>query len=274
MTAPGTYRSGAGFRHVRIFELDSSGYPAATSATVYEGYRIEGAKALTLDDPEPRDIVHVGDDRVIQRDILPPDTPISGELVVAKIQDTIDALLSDDLSKTIGEAKFFGIGTGNRGEENQVAVLAYRQTLNTEAGSSTFGKRLWEGRLFPRCYVVARETGFADTPEEKPYSFRPLIVAAHLWGESFTTISEGFTQAQGLRLVSEYKPKVVAFQGISTQLTFTMPTGEPPASAEKIEVWDAGVLQTAGQVTASTTILVFAASVTDGNIIVAFYEYE
>ena len=137
MAAPSKVRSGVGFRQAQLFSLNSAGYPNATSTAIYEGVQLTGAKTLTIEDPEPRDIIHLGDDRVFQRDILPPDTPVSGELSTGKINDDIEALARADLAFVVGEANFFGVGTGNRGEEYQVGVLAYRQTLDTDPSSGS-----------------------------------------------------------------------------------------------------------------------------------------
>ena len=273
MTAPGVVRSGVGFRHVVVIPLNADGYPAATGTTAFEGTQISGARALTIDDPEPRDIVHFGDDRVFQRDVLPPTTPISGEMRVGKISDTVDALLGDDKSFTVGEMKMFGIGSNNKGDENQVAILAYRQAMNSDASSGDYGKRYWEARLFPRAYVIARESGFEDSPEEKAYAVRPLFVKEHLWGEAFADGTEGFEQAQGVRIVSEYKPKVVAFLGNGTEVTFVLPTAYPAQSTGKMLMWNLGVEQTQGY-TFRTTDIVFSSAPADRDDIVLIYEYE
>ena len=57
MAAPGVIRSGVGFRHIQIFPLNANGSPNASSTTVYEGTRISGARTLTLNDPEPQQIM-------------------------------------------------------------------------------------------------------------------------------------------------------------------------------------------------------------------------
>lgn len=274
MAAPGTTRSGVGFRHCQILLLNSSGTIAATSATVYEGVQLSGAKAMTIDDPEPRDIIHIGDDRVFQRDVLPPDTPISGEIRTGKVNDAVDDVITDDKGiSTVGEAMLFGFGTNNRGDENQVCVLAYRQTLDTVASSSSFGRRRWEGRLFPKAYLIPRESGFEDTPEERVYTLRPLFVTAYPWGLAFVTGTEGFTQAQGFRLISEYKPKIVGWAADGSTTDFVFPTTDAPQATTKVETWVNGVLQT-DSFTVYSTQIVFSTAITSDLIVVAFYEYE
>jgi len=274
MAAPGTIRSGVGFRHCQILLLDTNGYPAATATDAYEGIKLSGAKAMTIDDPEPRDIIHIGDDTVFQRDVLPPDTPISGEVRTGKVNDAVDDIITDDISiGTVGEAKFFGFGTDNRGDENQVCILAFRQTLETDASSSSFGRRRWEGRLFPKAYLIPRESGFEDTPEERIYTLRPLFVTAYPWGLAFAAATEGFARAQGFRLVSQYKPKIVAFQADGSTSDFVWPTTDAPQATTKVEVWVQGVLQT-DSFTVYSTCVTFSTAITSDYMVVAFYEYE
>lgn len=273
MTNPSVERQGAGFRHVVVMKLNAAGYPDATSTSAYEGLQLTGAKALTLTDPEPRDVTHFGDDRVLQRDILPPTEPLSGEIRGGIVNDTLDATLSDDLAFTLGEVELYGMGTDNRGEEDQVSILAYRQSLNADLDSANLGERSWMSMLFPRAYLVVRESGFEDTPEERAYSMRPLFTKKHVWGTSFANATEGFLQAQGVRMVSQYKPKVVAFRSDGTQVTYVLPTAFPAQAVAKVTIWDAGVQQTE-EFTMRTTDVVFSNSPTSSNIVVMLYEYE
>ena len=270
MAAPGTIRSGVGLRHVQVLALNASGYPNATATTAYEGVTISGVRALTLTDPEPQQIVHRGDDRIFALDVLPPTEPISGELRAGKVNDVVDAVLTDDLSITVGEAKLFGMGTDQRGNENQVAILAYRQTLDTDPDSANFGARRWEFRLLPRAYVIPREGNLDENAEDRPYTVRPLFVTKYPWGVSFASGIEGFTQAQLLRGISEFKPKIVAFNGNNTVVTFSFPTTAPAAATTKVKVWVDGVVTTPSTVT--TTNFTLASSPTTDAKVVVFYE--
>ncbi len=274
MTAPNAARSGVGFRSIRVFALNSDGYLDAESTNVaYEGVAITGARALTLNDPEPQQIVHRGDDRVFALDTLPPTDPISGEMRVGKTSDTVDAVLTDDKAFYVksGAARLFGIGTDNRGDESQVGVLAYRQALDTDPDGTDFGVRRWEFRIFPKAYIIPREGGLVDTPEERAYTVRPLFVKEHLWGVAFSTSTEGFEQAQGLRGIAKNKPKVIAYQGDNTVTTFAL---DPVAvNTDNIGVWVNGV-DYSGTATLATNQVDFGTSppTTSANITI-FYEH-
>ena len=272
MTAPSVIRSGVGLRYVQVLATDANGYPSTTgtAAGAYEGVTLSGARTLTITDPEPQQIVHRGDDRIFALDVLPPTEPMVGELSVSKANDTVDAVLTPNKSIAVGEAKLFGLGTNRRGDENQVIMLAYRQTLDTDPASATFGIRRWEFRLFPLTYVIPREGSLDENPEARPYTVRPMFVTKYPWGVAFATATEGFTQAQGLRGVSVYKPKLIAFNGNASAATFAFPATEPAADTGKVAVWVAGVVTTPSTVT--TTNFTLAATPTTDAKVVVFYE--
>lgn len=269
MAAPNTTRSGVGFRHCTIFALDSSGYPAATNTTIYEGIVPGGVKRLTINDPEPKQIVHKGDDRPFALDSLPADEPITGELSVAKINDALDAIITGQLSFAVGEAKMFGAGTDKRGFEQQVGMLAYRQVLDTTPGAQQL--RRWEFRVIPALLAIPRENTWDENAEERMYTLRPQVATRHLWGAAFSNSTEGFTEAQVLRGISQYKPKLVAFKGDGTEDEFLFSASAQAVSTSKIVVWVNGTEQTSG-ITKATTGVTFAVAPASNAMIVIFYE--
>ena len=276
MAAPSTTRSGVGLRNVTIFALAADGLPTGGTATAYEGAQVSGARALTLNDPEPQRIVHRGNDRIFAVDTLPATEPLSGELQVGKTNDTVDAILTDDLNFTIGEAELFGIGTENRGDENQVGMLAYRQTVDTDPTSGNYGARRWEFRLFPKVIVIPRDTGIDESPEARIYTVLPQFVTAHIWGVALSTGVEGFLQAQGFRGISEFKPKLVQWEDPAPgggPVALAFPGDSPAQATAKIKVWVDGVL-TVPDTLATTQVEFTTGVITTGAVVVAFYEVE
>ncbi len=271
MTAPQTLRHSVGLRNVQILSVASDGYPGATDTTVYAGVTISGARALTLNDPEPRQIIHLGDDSVLQLDVLPPNEPITGELRVTKTNDVVDAVLTDDKSVTAGEIKLFGEGTSTRGSENQVFVLAYRQALEADPSGGTYGARRWDFRLM-KAFLIPRDGNMDENPEERAYTLRPQFMTEYPWGVDFATGTEGFTRAQVIRGISENKPRLVAFQGDNTTTTFAFEAAYPAVSTAKMAVWVNGVLASAG-ITPSTTSIVWTTAPTTAANIVVLYEH-
>lgn len=273
MTAPQTIRSGVGFRYVQLIALGTDEHPAATDTSAYAGVAVSGARALTLNDPEPQQIVHLGDDRPFALDVLPPTEPITGELTVGKINDVVDALLTADASFEIGEGKLFPFGSDNRGDENQVAILCYRQTLDTDPSSSSYGSRRWEFRLFPKAFLISREGGLTGEPESRMYTVRPQYVKNHLWGTALSTSTEGTEQVQGFRGISEYKPRIVSFLGDNAETDFSFESGFPAQSTDKIAVFVDGTLTTANITKATTGVQWTTAPTTSQNLDV-FYEHD
>lgn len=271
MAAPNTTRSGVGLRSITIFALNTDGYPAATSSTTaYEGLSISGARSITINDPEPQQISHYGDDRVFALDVLPATEPITGELTVGKVNDTVDAALTGQNSFTVGEAKFFGLGTDEKGDEQQVGVIAYRQTLDTTPGAAQL--RRWESYIIPATYLIPRAGNWDQNPEERMYTIRPQVSSKHLWGATFTTTTEGYTEAQLVRGVTEYKPKLLAWKADNAETSFTLSPSVAGDNTAKVMVWVDGVEQTSGSITVSTNAVVFTTAPTTDAIVVAFYE--
>lgn len=272
MAAPNTTRSGVGFRHCTIFALNDSGYPDATSATTaYAGEVVSGVKRLTITDPEPQQIVHRGDDRIFAVDSLPATEALTGELVTGKVNDTVDAILTGQTSFTVGEAKLFGIQTNERGNEQQVGMLAYRQTLDTTPGAQQL--RRWEFRLFPVALLIPRESSFDENPEERMYTIRPQIASKNIWGEAFTDAVGGFTEAQALRGVAEYKPKLLTWKANNAATTFTLSPSVAVNNTSKITVYVNGTQQTSG-ITKNTSSVVFTTAPSTDAIVCVFYETE
>jgi hypothetical protein len=272
MSTPSGINSGVGFRHSQALAVDGNGIISATGTTAYVGVEISGGKTLTINDPEPRQIVHIGDDSIFALDVLPPTEPISGDLQTGKQSDALDAMLSNVNEVQVGEAQFFPIGTDQRGNENQVVLLAYRQALDTDPASANYGKRVWQFRLFPRCYVIPREAGFEDNPEDRHYTIRPQFVTKYPWGIPLSTSTEGVNRVQGFRGVAEYKPKLVAFVTNGTTTEFDLPVSA--ANVSKIKAW---LVDTAGSgavstpTTQTTQHLQYTTAPTTGSLVV-WYE--
>lgn len=271
MSAPSGIRSGVGFRNAVLFALNAAGLPAATASTPYEGVRITGNKVLTITEPEPRRIPYTGDDGIFGLDVLPPNEILTAELHTGKVNDELDALVGGIKKFTVGEMALLGINTDKKGYEPQVGMIAYRQAQDTDPESATFGARSWEFRVFPKVQIISRESGFADTPDERVYTLVPAYVTSHLWGAAFTEAAEGFTRSQMIRGNAWGKPKIVAWLGDATEDEFLFPTDAQASAAAKVAVFVNGTIQTTG-ITVATTGVTFTAPPAAAAVIVAVYE--
>lgn len=274
MTVPATTRSGVGLRHIQILATDASGYPNATSPTTpYEGLQMSGAQAFTLNDPPASPVTHRGDDRPFAQDILPSSEPITGEIRVAKTNDALDVILTGQLSISIGETRWFGLGTDQKGCEEQVIVLAYWQSIDTDESSSNFGKRLWDSRLIPKSFVVPQGKGSEmEQTEQKMYVLNPQFVRQYPWGVTYALATEGFLQSQVLRGASEFPPKLIAWKADGTETTFTFPTAYPAQATGKINVWVEGSVSAPD--TTLTTSFIYTTAPSADEMVVVLYETE
>jgi hypothetical protein len=304
MSAPSKTVSTAGFRNLSLFELNSSGYPiglltlqksipytvtsgssisgsalpVAVGATVsgsvgYYGIQHSGAKVLTINDPLPRVLPHIGDDGVFSLQVLPALEPANGELRVDKTNNIVDAITGNVKNFTVGEMNLLGSVTGQRGYENQVGALAYSFAQDTDPDSASFGATVWDFRLFPKATVFQRDTGYGQEVNERQYSFTPAYVTSHIWQTAFATATEGFTRAQIIRGISQYKPVLVSFLGDGSAKGFPFDSQKPAQAAAKVACWVNGVLQTVGATYAASTLgLHFSTAPAANAVIVAFYE--
>ena len=262
-------RSGVGFRNLTVFELDSDGTITASSTSAYSGVQVSGVKSLTINAPSPRQIAHTGDDRVFAIDFLPASDVLTAELRTGKVNDTADAIFTNTNSALVGESRFFGVTTNKSGDEAQVCLLAYRQSLDTNPDSSTYGKRHWEARLFPVATVIPQENSFDENPEERTYTVIPQICTQFPWGVAFTESENGFTEAQMLRVVCEGKPHIDAFLGDGVVVEFTL--SNTACSTDKVRVFHNGSDVTSS-VTVTTTSVTFTVAPADGDKIIVWYE--
>lgn len=294
-------RSTAGFRHIQLFELNSSFYPigsltlepvtpytvsgsliSGSSAAIpvgttisgsvpYYGVRHSGAKTLTITDPTPRVLPHIGDDGVFSVQVLPATEVMTGELQVDKTNDIVDALVGSTKKFDVGESHLFLQATEKRGFENQVGAMAYAAAQDTDPNSTTFGATVWDFRLMPKALIFMREGGYTAEVNVRPYSFTPMFCTAHLWGTAFALATEGATRAQMVRGVSQGKPTVVSYLGDGNTVGFPFDSNQPALTAAKVSVWVNGVPKTTG-ISASVRGVSFAVAPNANDVIVVFYE--
>ena len=275
MTAPAVIRSGVGLRSLQVMAIAADGYAAASLTTPYVGALMSGVKVVGLNDPDPQLISHSGDDNVFMQDSLPPTEGISGTITVAKVNDTIDAILTDNDSFTVGEAKLFGEGTNNKGLENDVILLMYRQARDTDPDSSAFGERVWDSKIIPICTVIPKSEGFSEgTGTAKAYTLRPAFSTKHPWGTAFAAGTEGFTRAQMIRAITKNPPFFVAWEGDASETDFLFDTDFLATDTDKIHgVWVDGTLKVVTtDYDVFTTGIEFVTAPADGTNIFCFYE--
>jgi len=265
MTTATGKQYGVGLRHAVIFELNTSGSPAAPDEALYSGVEIVGPKVFDLTIPDPRKITHIGNDRPLQVDFLPPTEAMSAELTVAEENHDLIARLTNTNQITVGESSVIGLATDQQGFEPQVCLLLFQQSLNAA------GARNWRWFLMPKATIYPHPSGMSEAEAEHRFLVSPAVVTAYPWETAFAVGTEGFTEAQILVGQSEGKPNLVAFLADGVEDAFLFDTTKPATAVGKISVWIDGVLTTTG-FTAAVTGLTFTSAPAENKRIVVFYE--
>lgn len=266
--------AGAGFRHVQIMLLDTAGLlapPAVAGATPESGYQLSGAKALTLNIPEPEKIIHYGDDRVFAVDVLPPKDAVSGELRTGKTNLTVDAVLSNVNVVTLGDIRMLGRGSNQQGTEPQVCILAYRQALDADEDEDTFGIRRWLFVLMPAARVIAKGGTMEESgADENGYMVYPTMVKQYPWAHDFSVADEGFTESPIIWGITIGRPMLCTWKADGVEDEFTLPA--TARGITNVHVYDLATGAAPAGITISTTKVTFAVAPTDGNTYACIYE--
>lgn len=266
MTASSGNQLSVGAKFGVLFELNSSGYPDATSVTVpYEGIELAGIKGFELSSPNARMITHTGNDRVLAVDFLPTQEPISGEIRIAPSLMTVNASVMGVTAFTVGEAKMLPWATDKQGSEEDFGLIVYQQSLDKDTKL-----RAWRGVIAPRIRAVPVLSPMNDNPSEFRYQVIASPSTKHLWGTALATGTEGATEAAALETMGSNKPKVVAWLGNASATSFSLPSNFPAVSTAKMIVWVNGVLNASSNTT--TAITPAGGAPASGAIIVCWYE--
>jgi len=267
-----------GLRYVTVYELLSTGMPeaGAVPATPYEGIEFSGPKAFTLNVPEARKITHIGEDRPLAIDYLPPTDGMDGELQVSPSEFNVVAALGDIVMETVAEKTFVPLSSDKQGFEPQVGVLMYQQSLDVDSGVRTY-----RSFIIPSARCVYMPAGMGQDTEDNRYKIAPAVTNQHLWGTDLVLGTDGCTSIQAIELHTVGRPMLCAWQsaGGGGTTEFNFPTSKPNLFATRpnsIVVWSEGVLYAqgggAGQVQPDATKLTFGAALVDKTV-VCFYEW-
>jgi len=242
----------------------------ASGTTPYEGLEVVGPKAFTLTIPDARKISHVGNDRVLAIDYLPPTEGASAELRVASNDINVKAILSNVNTFNIGEAVAMPWNTDQQGFEVDAGLLLFQQSLDAASRS-----RRWKFYIIPKGRIIPKPATMDENPAEDMYTVGPNPTKYHIWGTQMQLGSEGATESAIIEGMAEGRPNIIAFQGDDSEDTFLLPEGKPAISAAKIAVWLDGVEQEVGGdlTSVTTTTVIFATPPGSQSVGVVYYEY-
>jgi len=267
----GTTATGKGFavglKRAVIFQLDANGYPAASGSAAYEGLEVVGPKAWSLTNPEARKINHVGNDRVLAIDYLPPTEGASAELRVAANDIVTNAVLGSVSTFAAGEKTMMVWNSDEQGSEPDIGLLLFQQSLD----SATKARR-YRYHIIPSGRAIPAPGSMDENAAEERYMVAPNPTTKHLWGTTMVAGTEGATEASIVEGQSVGRPNIVAHKGDAVTVAFLLPTAKQCTSVDKMVVWVNGVLQSSG-ITKAVTGVTFDVAPADGAMIVVFYEY-
>lgn len=260
--------SGVGVRHSELFVLNTqTGLPncAFNSGTLIAGTVVEGIKTFNYNNPQPQRFTHYGDDRPFAQDSLPPTTIGDFTLTTAKTNLALDAFTEGTNEVTLDSVVKARLGnTNQRGSEPQLMFFVYRQALDTQIGSSTFGKlRQWHAAMVPSTRVINEMQSMAAGITDRQYTGIPTPVTQTPWNAAFDQSTWGATQGEYVEFDFDYKPQINVGLGNGTLTQFALTRA--PIDAGHTHVWVDGTLATVSSVNTSATNPSVTLSAAPGN---------
>lgn len=246
--------SGVGVRLMEVFPLDTAdGLPSCntSSATPVTGTLIEGIKSFTYTDPDVQRVTHYGDDNPFAADALPPAEVGKMAFTTAKSNLKVDAMLEGTKVASIDGLQMRAANSNKRGQEPQVLINVFRQALDTDKTSATFGKlRQWHGALVPSVRVSPKSQSMEQGATDKSYDGTPTPVAVTPWNQAFDETTWGATQGEYIEYTADYNPRMNVWRGNGTLTAFNL--SKAPVDAAHLHVWQDGTLVTPSAVNTST----------------------
>jgi len=263
--------SGAGLRRVQVYLLDADGYPSDDQSGIvgYDGGEISGANAHEYTVPQFQRIVHIGKDRRVAQDKLPPTDATSYSIKSSKQDLNVDAALSGTKVQALGEAQMGGLATDKMGDEPDVCVMVYRQSLDTAVGASNL--RRWQQTIYPTGYLIPMGGGgSAGEGEQQNYEGFPGIAAKSPWGVAFTEANNGYLSAEMLRFHSQYPFMIERFDAVAGSTTYNL-TWTPISTAKTYATLD-GAVEVVASVSTGNKTATITTSPSGGEVLVIGYE--
>jgi hypothetical protein len=253
---------------VVVFPLNSDGTLQAESTTVYEGHEIKGPRVFELTPAEPRLVVNPGSGRVLDTIYLPANEASRAELRVGYNNQHINALLTDVLVESVGEATIVAKVTDKQASEPDVALFV------TQLAKDSNKLSRWHSYIIPRARAIPMDSPMNDPALEIRYMITMNPSTVHLWNHPLTILDEGCTEAAYMDVMTEGKLNVVAWLADGVEDEFLFPVDKQAISVGKIALfnYNTGAEVTAG-ITKATTGITYAAAPAADVLLVAKYEY-
>jgi hypothetical protein len=194
---------------------------------------------------------------------------MTAELRVADYRYDIHSILTGITVTTAGEAKEIAHFTSRQGNEPQVGLMLYQQSLDLATGA-----RRWRSLVIPKCRCIPQAAGFGENTEDIVYQVYPQIVSSRLWGDALVLADDGYEDTPMFEYMTEYQPWLASWLGNNAATQFSFSTGRQAAATGKVAVFVDGVLQAPGAgLTVATDKVTFNPAPANNKRIDIWYEY-
>jgi len=231
-----------GARNAIIYGLNAYNRPAGTGMTAYTGLELWGEKAYNLTIPPARRIAHLGNDRVIKTQTLPPTDVASGELNVGATDLDIIALLTGGTILSVANMQMLPHLSDLQGSEPNVGMILY------QAAIAKSGAQRWRFHIIPSTKAIVREPGAGADPIDLVFDLTPDPVDQYLWGMDLAPLSDpsdpysGVSPSGALEAgiwsgFSAYRPRLAAFIAGAGEVLFSFPANLQAANITDVAVF-------------------------------------
>lgn len=216
---------------------------------------IDGLKTFAYNNPAPQRFTHYSDDKPFAQDSLPPTEIGSFTITTGKVNLQLDTFTEGTKLVTLDSIVEARAGnTDKRGSEPQLFISIFRQALDTDRSSSTFGKlRQWDQALIPSCRIINELQSQEQGITPSTYQGIPTIVTQTPWGQMFSEATWGATQGEYVKMTSTYKPQWNVGLGNGTLTKFAVTRA--PVDVAHTHAWVNGTAATVSTVTSTSVTL-------------------
>jgi hypothetical protein len=250
--------------------IDVPGYPEPAEDG-FGGHEFQGPKNLTLNLGAPRAINNVSQGRVNDTIYLPSTDAKTAEFHLSYIDQALFATLGAVKRRTdLGLGSTLAFGTDKQGLEIMGAFVISNLAFHDEDGITK-----WHNYVFPRVRAIVNMPSMDENALDVTVNLSLGSTSIHLWGQAVTEAIDGATKLLGYDHITNDRFNIYAWLADGTEDVFQLPADKPIIDADTLSLWNFtdGVEITAGFTTPGLTAVDFASPPSDGDLIVALYEY-
>lgn len=261
----------AGLNAARVYALDSSGYGAASSTSVYDGLAIGGPITFDYQFPDPSMVVFPGNDQKLQQIKFAPVDPSTATLTVSRMDFTTIAALSNTLSVAHAtNINVIGMGTNQQGAEPTVAFVVY------QTGADNAGNVVYTTYVFPKIQFTPKTPPMTSRERSDiVYNGNPQVGTQYFDGVDYVSGTDGYGTAEVNIYQSSKRLHWAWFKGDNSATAFSFDTDLPADAGLTARVTVNGVLKTlTTDYTITTAAVTFEAAAKPGSGAMVCVVYE